>query len=347
MAQVMVNFRMDEDVKKSMEQACREMGLSMTTAFTIFATKVGKEKRIPFEVTAAEPRRRSPAAGEDQSGREGEPPAPARRLEELCGEIRRSLTAIHTAIPASATGLTMERIRLLCGDRLKDQAAEAARAGRALFPGGSAQPLRGRDPDLLAQYLGGLSSIGAQLREVERTLVPAMRACSGGDAGRFQPYEERLAEVSRQFDQLAPVLSRFLSSTARSGAEAVQARVRQAAGAVETPYVRTALEGLEALLLRYYDALEERARVRLEADYLQTLELTLGELGRAEREAGGDVGEKAALCLRAISVLVQMVSDGGRARQEWDRRGLEAEVEALERLAAMRGDVAGDITPTG
>ena len=187
MAQVMVNFRMDEDVKKSMEQACREMGLSMTTAFTIFATKVGKEKRIPFEVTAAEPRRRSPAAGEDQSGREGEPPAPARRLEELCGEIRRSLTAIHTAIPASATGLTMERIRLLCGDRLKDQAAEAARAGRALFPGGSAQPLRGRDPDLLAQYLGGLSSIGAQLREVERTLVPAMRACSGGDAGRLQP----------------------------------------------------------------------------------------------------------------------------------------------------------------
>jgi DNA-damage-inducible protein J len=26
------------------------MGLSMTTAFTIFATKVSKEKRIPFEV---------------------------------------------------------------------------------------------------------------------------------------------------------------------------------------------------------------------------------------------------------------------------------------------------------
>ncbi|MDE6591305.1 MAG: type II toxin-antitoxin system RelB/DinJ family antitoxin, partial [Oscillospiraceae bacterium] len=52
MAQVMVNFRIDEDVKKDMEQACREMGLSMTTAFTIFAKKVGKEKRIPFEVTA-------------------------------------------------------------------------------------------------------------------------------------------------------------------------------------------------------------------------------------------------------------------------------------------------------
>jgi len=50
MAQAMVNFRMDEDLKKGMEDACKEMGLSMTTAFTIFATKVSREKRIPFEV---------------------------------------------------------------------------------------------------------------------------------------------------------------------------------------------------------------------------------------------------------------------------------------------------------
>ena len=51
MAQTMVNFRMDEDLKKDMEQACKEMGLSMTTAFTMFAAKVSKEKRIPFEVS--------------------------------------------------------------------------------------------------------------------------------------------------------------------------------------------------------------------------------------------------------------------------------------------------------
>ena len=46
-----VNFRLDEDVKKNMEQACAEMGLSMSAAFTIFAKKVGREKRIPFEVS--------------------------------------------------------------------------------------------------------------------------------------------------------------------------------------------------------------------------------------------------------------------------------------------------------
>ena len=43
MAQVMVNFRIDEDVKKMMEQVCREMGLSIKNAFTIFAKKLGKE----------------------------------------------------------------------------------------------------------------------------------------------------------------------------------------------------------------------------------------------------------------------------------------------------------------
>lgn len=48
---VNVNFRMDEDVKKSMEKACAELGLSMSAAFTIFAKKVGREKRIPFEVS--------------------------------------------------------------------------------------------------------------------------------------------------------------------------------------------------------------------------------------------------------------------------------------------------------
>ena len=48
---VNVNFKLDEDVKKSMEQACNELGLSMSAAFSIFARKVGREKRIPFEVS--------------------------------------------------------------------------------------------------------------------------------------------------------------------------------------------------------------------------------------------------------------------------------------------------------
>ncbi len=105
-----------------------------------------------------------------------------------------------------------------------------------------------------------------------------------------------------------------------------------------------ALEGLEALIIREFDGLEEQAGARLEGEYIQTLELTLQELARAEREAG-DVGEKAALCLRVVNVLTQVISENRRARREWDGRSLEAEVAALERLAAMRGETAGGMQP--
>lgn len=47
-----INFRLDDTIKKNMEDACKEMGLSLTAAFTIFATKVARERRIPFEINA-------------------------------------------------------------------------------------------------------------------------------------------------------------------------------------------------------------------------------------------------------------------------------------------------------
>jgi len=47
-----VNFRIDDNVKKNAETALKEMGLTMSTAVNIFLIKVGKERRIPFEITA-------------------------------------------------------------------------------------------------------------------------------------------------------------------------------------------------------------------------------------------------------------------------------------------------------
>ena len=51
MSQVLVNFRMDAEDKKGMEDVCKELGMSMSTAFTIFAKKMRRERRIPFEVS--------------------------------------------------------------------------------------------------------------------------------------------------------------------------------------------------------------------------------------------------------------------------------------------------------
>ena len=52
MAQAMVNFRMDEELKKDMDETCKQMGMTATAAYTIFAKKVTQDKRIPFEIVA-------------------------------------------------------------------------------------------------------------------------------------------------------------------------------------------------------------------------------------------------------------------------------------------------------
>ena len=99
-----------------------------------------------------------------------------------------------------------------------------------------------------------------------------------------------------------------------------------------------------AQMLRDYDALDASTRARMESDYLPALEHTMQALGQAERD-GEDAGGKAALCLRAVNVLSRVVTDGRQARREWDERSLEAEVVALVRMAAMRGDIAGGLKP--
>jgi DNA-damage-inducible protein J len=46
----MVNFRLDEELKKNMKETCKHLGMSMSTAFTIFAKKMIRKKRITFDV---------------------------------------------------------------------------------------------------------------------------------------------------------------------------------------------------------------------------------------------------------------------------------------------------------
>lgn len=52
MAQTNINIRMDSELKKQFEEFCSDIGMSMTTAFCVFAKKAVRERRIPFEITA-------------------------------------------------------------------------------------------------------------------------------------------------------------------------------------------------------------------------------------------------------------------------------------------------------
>ena len=51
MAQTNLNIRIDENLKKELEEICRDLGMNITTAITIFAKKVTREKRLPFDVS--------------------------------------------------------------------------------------------------------------------------------------------------------------------------------------------------------------------------------------------------------------------------------------------------------
>ncbi len=49
--EVNINIKLDEKIKNEMEAVCLEMGLSMSEAFNIFAKRVAREGRIPFELS--------------------------------------------------------------------------------------------------------------------------------------------------------------------------------------------------------------------------------------------------------------------------------------------------------
>ena len=52
MAQTNINIRMDEELKKQFDNFCSDVGMSMTTAFCIFAKTVVRQQRTSFEISS-------------------------------------------------------------------------------------------------------------------------------------------------------------------------------------------------------------------------------------------------------------------------------------------------------
>ncbi len=47
---VLINFRIDEKLKDNMEKVCKELGLTMSAAFNMFANDLVKNKNISFSL---------------------------------------------------------------------------------------------------------------------------------------------------------------------------------------------------------------------------------------------------------------------------------------------------------
>ena len=50
-----ISLRLDDDLKRDLEQMCSDMGMSLTTFFTIYAKRALRDRKIPFEITAPAP----------------------------------------------------------------------------------------------------------------------------------------------------------------------------------------------------------------------------------------------------------------------------------------------------
>jgi len=55
MSQATFSIRMEDELKKEFDSLCSDFGMSMSTAITVFAKAVVRERKIPFEISASEP----------------------------------------------------------------------------------------------------------------------------------------------------------------------------------------------------------------------------------------------------------------------------------------------------
>lgn len=52
MAQATFSVRMDETLKKQLDELCNEFGMTTSTAINVFARAVVRERKIPFEISS-------------------------------------------------------------------------------------------------------------------------------------------------------------------------------------------------------------------------------------------------------------------------------------------------------
>ena len=87
MAQVAFSIRMDEDLKRDFSAFCDDVGMSMSTAFVIFAKETLREQQIPFGVG------RLPRTPSRTMRRESESERIARKAKEAFEDIRADVQA--------------------------------------------------------------------------------------------------------------------------------------------------------------------------------------------------------------------------------------------------------------
>lgn len=99
-----ISLRLDDDVKRGLDQMCSEMGMSLTTFFTIYAKRALRDRKIPFEITAPEPDIDEDKLDWDkiakllEEGRQLDGDSAPRPWDEVCGEMRKRIHGRDKAV---------------------------------------------------------------------------------------------------------------------------------------------------------------------------------------------------------------------------------------------------------
>ena len=78
-----VSLRFDDKTKKELDELCEELGMNLTTFFTIYAKKALRERKIPFEISAP---KKDPFYSEENM----------RRIRESEEQIRQGRVVVKT-----------------------------------------------------------------------------------------------------------------------------------------------------------------------------------------------------------------------------------------------------------
>ncbi|MDR2698329.1 MAG: type II toxin-antitoxin system RelB/DinJ family antitoxin [Candidatus Methanoplasma sp.] len=73
MPQTNINIRIDENLKREFDALCRDLGLTTTAAFTVFAKAAVRCQGIPFNVTRGVPNAETAAAIEEAQAMKKDP----------------------------------------------------------------------------------------------------------------------------------------------------------------------------------------------------------------------------------------------------------------------------------
>ena len=84
-----LTIRMDKGLKEQAEQLFSELGMNMTTAFTVFVRQAVRQGKIPFEISLSVPNADTIAAMEEADRISLDPNAKRySSFEELVAEVR-------------------------------------------------------------------------------------------------------------------------------------------------------------------------------------------------------------------------------------------------------------------